>query len=339
MTAPRIIDLRSDTVTRPSAGMRAAMAEAEVGDDVLGEDPSVNRLQTRAAELLGQEAALFVPSGSMANQIALLLHCRPGDEVIVGEGAHTAFHEAGGASALAGVQLIPVGRGGTFTGDDVASAAHAESRLGAGTSLVCVENTHNRGGGRVWSDEALASVVEAARARQLALHLDGARLLNAAVATGRSLADLARPFDTVAFAFSKGLGAPVGSVIAGRWPDIDRAARLRKMLGGAMRQSGILAAGALWALDHNMERLVADHANARLIAERLAAVPGLVVDVTNVQTNIVMVDVSPRLEQRGVRAFPFGLRRLRLVTHLDVDREACEEATARIAELVRELRG
>jgi threonine aldolase len=345
------IDLRSDTVTRPSVQMRAAMASAEVGDDVLGDDPTINRLQRRMATLLGQEAALFVPSGSMANQIALLLHCRPGDEVIVGEGAHTAFHEAGAASAIAGVQLVAVGhgRGGTFTGDHIRAVAKSEDRMGPPTRLVCVENTHNRGGGTVWPAADLESVVQSARAHGLALHLDGARLVNAAVASGTTLADLAIPFDTVAFAFSKGLGAPVGSVIAGRWPDIDRAARLRKMLGGGMRQSGILAAAALWALDHNMNRVVEDHVNARWLAERLTAISGITIDLARVQTNIVMVDVAPSLppvaeivallEARGVRTLAFGPRRIRLVTHLDVDRGACEEAALRIAQTLSAFGG
>lgn len=347
--APPAIDLRSDTVTRPSPGMRAAMAAAEVGDDVLGDDPTVERLQRRAAALLGHEAAVFVPSGSMANQIALLIHCDRGDEVIVGEGAHMAFHEAGAASAIAGVQLVTAanGRGnGTFTGDDVAALTRSASdrRLTPPTSLVCVENTHNRGGGTVWSEDELNGVVAAARARGLALHLDGARLLNAAVACGRPPADLAALFDTVTFAFSKGLGAPVGSVIVGRWPDMERAARLRKMLGGGMRQSGIIAAGALWALDHNIERIVEDHRNARLLAERLALLPGLTVHLDRVQTNIVMADLAPalppaaalvaRLDARGVRVLAFGVRRLRLVTHLDVDRAACETAADRLAEVI-----
>jgi threonine aldolase len=341
------IDLRSDTVTRPSAAMRAAIAAAEVGDDVLGEDPTVERLQRRAAELLGHEAALFVPSGTMANQIALLLHCRHGDEVLVSRGAHTAYHEAGAAAAIAGVQLVAIGDddSGVFSGDDVAAAAHVESRLGAPTTLVCVENTHNRGGGTVWPVSALEGVAAAARARGLALHLDGARIVNAAVATGVAPSALASPFDTVALAFSKGLGAPAGSVIAGRWTDIHRATRLRKMLGGAMRQAGVLAAAALWALEHNCQRIADDHRNARLLADRLAALPGLVVDPARVATNIVMVDLPAplpsaaemvsRLEARGVRTLAFGPRRLRLVTHLDVDRDACLEAAARFAEAVR----
>jgi threonine aldolase len=260
-----------------------------------------------------------------------------------------AFHEAGAPSAIAGVQLIPVGAGrnGTFTGEDVAAAAKTESRLAPPTRLVCVENTHNRGGGTAWRRNDLNSVVETARRHGLALHLDGARLLNACVATRTTPADLAAPFDTIAFAFSKGLGAPVGSVIAGRAADMDRAARLRKMLGGGMRQSGILAAGALWALDHNVDRIRDDHDNARLLAERLAGIAGLTVDLAQVGTNIVMVDLATtlppasdvvaRLDAHGVRTLPFGPRRIRLVTHLDVDRAACEEAVKRIAAVLTTL--
>ncbi len=347
---PTAIDLRSDTVTRPSVGMRAALAAAEVGDDVLGDDPTVDRLQRRVAALLGQQASLFVPSGSMANQIALLIHCRPGDEVIVGEGAHTAFHEAGAASAIAGVQLVTVGPGrdGTFTGEDVAAATKLESRLAPPTRLVCVENTHNRGGGIVWSQGDLDDVIQTARGRGLALHLDGARLMNAAVACGRSAAELAAPFDTVAFAFSKALGAPVGSVIAGRISDIEHAARLRKMLGGGMRQVGILAAAALWALDHNVDRIAEDHANARLLAERLADLAGVSVNLSRVQTNIVMADLGESLppaahivaalDAQGVKVLAFAPRRIRLVTHLDVDRPACQEAADRIADVLARLR-
>ncbi|MES1209852.1 MAG: threonine aldolase family protein, partial [Pseudomonadota bacterium] len=268
-TSPSIIDLRSDTVTRPSPGMRAAMAAAEVGDDVLGDDPTVNELQRRTADLLGTETSLFVPSGSMANLIAVMLHCRPGDEVIVGQGAHIAFHEVGSAAALAGVQLVAVGDAGTFTADDIVGAARRGGRLEPPTRLVAVENTHNRAGGAVWNRETLSGVIQAARERDLRLHLDGARALNAAVASGCSVVELCAGFDTVSFAFSKGLGAPIGSVLAGRWPDIDRATRLRKMLGGAMRQAGVVAAAALWALDHNQHHIVTDHENARVLADGL----------------------------------------------------------------------
>lgn len=340
------IDLRSDTVTRPSPAMRAAMAAAEVGDDVFAEDPTVNHLEERAAAFLGKEAALFVPSGSMANQIALKVHCEPGDDVIIGEGAHNYLYEAGAAGAIAGVQFTIVGQGGLFTGHDVEAAwkdpayhGHAPSRL------VCVENTHNRGGGVVWSQAEVERIAARARARQMAVHLDGARLCNAAVATGASAAALAAPFDTVSLCFSKGLGAPVGSVIAGSKAHIARAHRFRKMLGGGMRQAGILAAGALYALEHNVTRLTEDHAHARLLAEHLAGIPGISVDLARVQTNIVLLDLAPplpaaievaeRLREKGILCLPFGPRRLRLVTHLDVDRAACLRATDGLVSVLR----
>ncbi len=337
-----MIDLRSDTVTRPSAGMRAAMAAAEVGDDVFGEDPTINRLQERAAALLGKEAALYVASGTMANQIGLKVHCQPGDDVIVGEGTHSMGSESGAAGALAGVQLSVIGQGGLFTAAEAEAAFKGTDNVhNAPTRLIVVENTHNRGGGIVWPQAQVLDVAAFARRRGLSLHLDGARLCNAAVATGRSPAELAAPFGTATLCFSKGLGAPVGSIIAGSRPLVARALRFRKMLGGGMRQAGILAAAALYALDHNVDRLAEDHANARLIAERLADVPGLRVDLARVQTNIVMVDMDPprpaaaeavaRLHARGLMCIAFGPRRLRLVTHLDVDRAACEAAAQIIA--------
>jgi threonine aldolase len=341
-----VIDLRSDTVTSPPAAMRAAMAAAEVGDDVFGEDPTVNRLQERAAALLGKEAALFVPSGSMANQIAIKVHCQPGDEVIVGEGAHNNLYESGAAGAIAGVQLSVAGRGGLFTAADVDAIYKPGSNHNyAPTRLICIENTHNRGGGLVWRSREVAQIVELARARGVPLHLDGARLCNAAVAQGAAVATLAAPFDTVSMCFSKGLGAPVGSVIAGTKAHIDRAHRFRKMLGGGMRQAGILAAAALWALDHNIDRLAEDHANARMLAERLAEQPGLSINLERVETNIVLVDLAASLpaadvaaaalRTAGVRCLPFGPRRLRLVTHLDVNRAACERAATIMAQTLQ----
>jgi threonine aldolase len=336
-----MIDLRSDTVTRPSPAMRAAMAAAEVGDDVFGDDPTVNRLQERAAALLGKEAALFVPSGSMANQIAMKVHCQPGDGVIVGEHAHTMVHEGGGGSVISGVQFAVAGRGGLYTARDLEAAYQAPDAYGAVPSrLVCVENTHD---GVVWPQHDVDAVAAFARDHGLALHLDGARLANAAVAQGVSLAALAAPFDTVSMCFSKGLGAPVGSVLAGRRALVERGHRVRKMLGGGMRQAGILAAAALHALDHNLDRLAEDHASARLLAERLTSVLGLSVDLARVQTNMVMVDlaatlpaaaeVEARLAERGVLCLAVGPRRLRLVTHLDVDRAACERAVDVFASL------
>jgi threonine aldolase len=338
------VDLRSDTVTRPSPGMRAAMAAALVGDDVLGEDPTINRLQAEVAALLGHEAALFVPSGSMANQIALKVHCEPGDEVIVADGAHMSWHEMNAATAIAGVHLFAVGQGGLFDGAEVEAAFKPASTLASPTRLVSIENTHNRAGGVVWPRERLHSVVTAARRLDLRLHLDGARLMNAATAMGCPPAELSRPFDTVALAFSKGLGAPVGSVIAGARPLIERAHRFRKMLGGGMRQAGVLAAAALYALEHNVPRLAEDHANARFLAEDLARVPGLSVDPAAVMSNIVMVDLDARLPPvrdiiarlgaEGILCFAFGARRIRLVTHLDVDREGCARAAAAFAKVV-----
>jgi threonine aldolase len=341
-----LIDLRSDTVTKPSPGMRKAMAEAEVGDDVFGEDPTVNRLQERAAALLGKEAALFVPSGSMANQVALKVHCQPGDEVIVGEGAHNYLYEAGAGGAIAGVQFAIVGHGGTFTARDVEATIKPASNHGLpSTRLVCVENTHNRGGGVAWSPREVSDIAALARARGLALHLDGARLLNAALASSARPAELAAPFDTASLCFSKGLGAPVGSILAGSKAHMDRAHRFRKMMGGGMRQAGVLAAAALWALDHNVERLAEDHANARLLGERLAGVKGLSVNLDRVVSNIVLVDLATdlpvgeaavaALRARGVLCLAVGPRRLRLVTHLDVSRAECERAAGLFAEALR----
>jgi threonine aldolase len=344
MTQP--IDLRSDTVTRPSAAMRVVMAEAPVGDDVFGEDPTINLLQERAAAFLGKEAALYVPSGSMANQIALKVHCQPGDDIIIGEGAHNLRYESGGAGAIAGVQATTVGRGGMFTARDVEAAFKpAENHSYAPTRLVCVENTHNTGGGVVWAQRDLSEISAFARERGIATHLDGARLNNAAIAQGTTASVLAAPFDTVSMCFSKGLGAPVGSVIAGSKNAIGRAHRFRKMLGGGMRQAGILAAAALYALEHNVDRLADDHANARLLAERLATLPGLSVNLERVQTNIVMLDLATwlpaapdavlALRGAGVLCLATGPRRLRLVTHLDVDRAACERAVSLFAEALK----
>ncbi len=338
------VDLRSDTVTRPSPGMRAAMAAAEVGDDVLGDDPTVIRLQERAAELLGQEAALFVPSGTMANQTALKVHCEPGDDVLACDGAHLMWYEAGAAGAIAGVQIRSIGRAGRFSADEVAAAYQAGGPTQPATRLVCVENTHNRSGGVVWPRRDLDEVVATARRLGMRLHLDGARLLNAAVAVDEPPDALARGFDTVSMCFSKGLGAPVGSVIAGSKALMARALRFRRMLGGGMRQAGVLAAAAIYALDHNVERLAQDHANARWLAARLATVPGLLVDAAP-PSNIVMVDLGPglptarelsaRLATRGVLCLPFAERRVRLVTHLDVDRAGCERAAEELTNAVR----
>ncbi|MFH0902976.1 MAG: GntG family PLP-dependent aldolase, partial [Pseudomonadota bacterium] len=239
------IDLRSDTVTLPTLAMREAMAKAIVGDDVYGEDPTVNRLQERVAELLGTEAALFVPSGTMSNQIAMKLHTRPGDEVLAGEGSHCWQYESGGAAALAGVQIRIIGREGLFTASDVEAAINPGDDHYAQTRMVWLENTHNRAGGRIWPTREVDAILELARSRRLEAHLDGARIWNAAVATGKSERDLVAGFQTVSVCLSKGLGAPVGSLLCGSRASILEAHRIRKMLGGGMRQAGILAAGAL----------------------------------------------------------------------------------------------
>jgi threonine aldolase len=334
-----VVDLRSDTFTRPTPAMRAAMAGAEVGDDVWGDDPTAIALEAKAAALLGKEAALFVPSGTMANQIALLLHCRPGDEVIVGRGAHTRLYESGAGAAWAGVQFAEVGAAdGTFTADDVDAAALPADRNLPRTRLVAVENTHNRGGGRVWPRAQLDGVVARARAGGLALHLDGARIWNAAVATGRPEHELAAPFDTVSACFSKGLGAPVGSVIAGGRDDVERARRFRKMLGGGMRQVGILCAAALYALDNHRARLAEDHANARRLAAGIAGIAGVRVDAHRIETNIVIfevagvpaAEVARRTEASGVRLHAIAPTRLRAVTHLDVDAAGIDRAIAAV---------
>jgi threonine aldolase len=339
------IDLRSDTVTSPSPAMRQAMAAAPVGDDQYGEDPSVNRLQERIAELLGKEAALFVPSGTMANQIGLKILTRPGDDVVVGDEAHIVWHESGAAAANSGVQFTVVGRGGLFTAADLRAAYKPPGHIVfPPTTVVAVENTHNRGGGVVFPQQEAVAVCAAARELGLASYLDGARLFNAAAATGSSLADLAAPFDVVSVALSKGLGCPVGSLVAGRRDDISRAVRARRMFGGAMRQSGILAAAGLYALEHNFSRLAEDHANARLIAERLAGLRGVTLDLATVQSNIVifrMAEGAPdaaaivaRAQEAGVLVSAFGVRTVRAVTHLDVNRGHCRRAADLLAEFI-----
>jgi threonine aldolase len=339
------IDLRSDTVTLPSPGMRRAMAAAPVGDDQYGEDPSVNRLQEEIAELLGKEAALFVPSGTMANQIGLKILTRPGDEVVLGDEAHIVWHESGAGAANSGVQFTVVGRGGVFTAADLRAAYKPPGHIVfPPTSVVAIENTHNRGGGVVFPQHEVVAVCDTARELGLASYLDGARLFNAAAACGRSLAELAAPFDLVSVALSKGLGCPVGSLIAGRRDDMSRARRARRMFGGAMRQSGILAAAGLYALEHNLARLSEDHANARLLAERLVGLRGVSLDLATVQSNIVIfrmeegapdaATIVAHAQETGVLVSAFGVRIVRAVTHLDVTREQCRRAADLLAEII-----
>ena len=327
-------DLRSDTVTKPSAAMREAMAQAPVGDDVYREDPTVSALETRVAEIVGMEAALFVPSGTMANQIALLCHCRPGDEVVTGVGSHCAYYESGAAPAWSGVQFEQVGEGGLFGASDVVDAIKPRAYYCPHTRLVVVENTHNRAGGRVFPQADVVAIAEVARREQLALHLDGARVWNAAVASASDEATLCAPFDSVSVCFSKGLGAPVGSAICGSAELVERALRFRKMLGGGMRQVGVLAAAALYAVEHHRARVADDHRAAKLLAEKAALVSG--VDVAPPETNIVNLTVSVEAErvvqaarERGVLFSAIGPHQLRLVTHLDVSGDAMVEATTR----------
>jgi threonine aldolase len=339
------IDLRSDTVTRPSAAMRAAMAAAPVGDDQYGEDPTVNALQERVAALLGKEAAIFLPSGTMANQVALRTLTRPGDDVLVSRESHAVWHEMGGSAANAGVQFTEIGARGVFDAADVLAARKARGHpIYPPTTLVEVENTHNRSGGVVVPQDVCVRVCAAAREQGLATFLDGARLWNAAVASRRKEAELAAPFDLCAVSLSKGLGAPGGSLLAGARATIDLAIRYRRMFGGAMRQSGIYAAAGLYALDHNVARLAEDHANARRFAERLAKSPRIALDLATVQTNIIVFGLAPdapdgaavvaAARARGVLVFAFGPRTVRAVTHLDVSRAQVDEAAEVLAGIV-----
>jgi len=331
------VDLRSDTVTRPSPAMREAMMRAEVGDDVFGEDPTVNRLQEVVADLLGKEAALFVPSGTMGNEICLKALTQPGDEVVCEAGCHFFNYESGAPGLLAGVVLRPlVGDHGVFTAAQVEAVLHPPVDHFAPTRVIAVENTHNSGGGTVFPLAEIERLRGLADQHGLKMHLDGARLWNASVASGVPLRDWARHFDSVSVCFSKGLGAPVGSAVVGSHDFIAVAHRYRKAFGGGMRQVGILAAACLYALEHNQERLQEDHANARRLAEALADLPGLHVDLDRVETNIVLIDIAAsgrstgqaldELRQEGVLLVPFGPTTLRAVTHLDVTRADVERA-------------
>ena len=340
-----LIDLRSDTVTQPSPGMRAAMAAAPVGDDQFGEDPTVNLLQARVAALLGKEAALWLPSGTMANQVALRALTRPGDDVVVSQESHAVWHETGGSAANAGVQLTAIGQKGCFTAEEFLAAVKPRGHmLYPPTTLVEIENTHNRSGGIVFPQDEAERICAAAAARDIASYLDGARLWNVAAATGRHLDELAAPFDLVSVALSKGLGAPGGSLLAGSGDLIGRCVRYRRMLGGAMRQAGIFAAAGLYALDHNLGRLAEDHANARVIAERLTRSSRIMLDMATVRSNILVFGLAAgapdaaavvsRAKDRGVLILAFGPRTIRAVTHLDVSRQACERAANVLIEVV-----
>ncbi len=334
----RTIDLRSDTVTRPTAAMRRAIAEAEVGDDVYGEDPSVNRLQDIAAERVGKEAALFVPTGTMANQIAIRSHTRHGDVVLATEGAHLLRYESGAAAALSGVQVKTIGSGDAPDAGELRAAIPPIDAHNAPATLLALEISHNAHGGTVPSLEVVRDLTSAARERGLATHLDGARLFNAEVATGTSVAAWASAFDTVSFCLSKGLGAPVGSLVCGTRDQVARIHRMRKMFGGGMRQAGVLAAAGIYALEHHVERLAEDHENARSLAEGLAAA-GLDV-VRPPQTNILLFEVGDApafvgaARERGVLVNAMTATRVRALTHLDVDRADVREALERLRSLV-----
>jgi threonine aldolase len=341
----RIIDLRSDTVTRPSPGMREAIAGAEVGDDVLGDDPTVLRLEKRMAALLGKEAALFVPSGTMANTLSLISQTVPGDEVILDRNCHIFNYEAGGASAIGGLQLLTMeGKGGLLPLDLLPSAVRPANVHHPRTTVVAVENTHNRAGGRIYPFDQIEAVSSFARERDLRLHMDGARLANASVATGIGFERYGALADTVTFCFSKGLGAPVGSIMMSDRRTIERARHWRKRLGGGMRQVGILAAACLYALDNNIDRLAVDHERARAIGSIIESVPRFEL-VFPVETNIIIFrladdsgdieQLKAELEREGVLALTFGGRFMRMVTHLDV----ADDAVSRLDDVLKRIAG
>ena len=341
-----MIDLFSDTLTRPTPEMRRFMCEAEVGDEQKGEDPTVNRLQEMVAELLGKEAAVYLPSGTMCNEIALKVHTRPGDEVLADRTSHLIHFEGGGPGLLSGVLVSALdGDRGVFTGAQVRAGAHGRSRYAPHTRLVSIENTSNLGGGRVWPLAAVEDVSAAARGLGLATHMDGARLLNAVVASGTPARAYATAVDSAWIDFSKGLGAPVGACLAGSRAFIEEAWRYKQALGGAMRQAGIIAAGGVYALRHHVGRLAEDHEHARLLARGIADLPGIALDPALVETNIVIFDVTAPgltaaaladrlLAEAQVRLSVMGERRLRAVTHLDVSRKQIETAVDAFAQVL-----
>jgi len=337
------IDLRSDTVTRPTPEMRRAMAEAEVGDDVLGDDPTVARLERRTADILGKEAAVYMPSGTMTNQVAIRTWTEPGDEIILEASGHSYFYESGGPAALAGVMCCLIeGERGLFTADQMRAVLRPKNEHFPRTKLVAIENTHNRGGGTVWPLDQIADVAAAARQAGLKMHLDGARLWNAAVASGTPEKRYAEPFDSVSVCFSKGLGAPIGSALAGSAEFVARARRFRKMFGGGMRQAGIIAAGALYALEHHRRRLAEDHAGAKRLAEGIAPLEGIEIDPETVETNIVVFAVTgmpaaelvERLGAVGVLVLARDARTIRAVTNLNVTAGQIDETIEKFAAIL-----
>jgi threonine aldolase len=340
------VDLYSDTQSRPSAEMRRFMLDAEVGDEQRGEDPSVNRLCQMVTDLLGMEAAVFLPSGTMCNEIAYRVHCEPGDEIIVDKTGHALHFETGGPAALSGVMTRPLdGVRGIFSAEQVKAAIRKRGRHHPASRLLSVENTSNLGGGTVWPLERIREVTSIARDAGLSTHLDGARLMNAVIASGVAARDFAAPFDSAWICLTKGLAAPVGAVLAGSAGFIDRAWRFKHQFGGAMRQAGLIAAAGIYALENHVQRLADDHANAKVFAELISDIPGIDVDLESVQTNMVYFDtaasgigaaeVGRRLLERGVRIGDIDNTLMRAVTHIDVDRAGVEEAARALAEVIK----
>ncbi len=345
----QLIDLRSDTITRPTPEMRRAIFEAEVGDDVYGEDPTVNRLEARAAEITGKEAAVYVPSGTMGNQTAIKTHTQQGQEIIVHERSHVVRYEMGGPAQLSGcVTWTLASEGGILSWEKIEPYIRTSSDHFGGTGLISVENSHNSCGGRVYPQPVLDEICDGAHDRGLKVHMDGARVFNAATYLGTPVRDVVAKVDSVMFCLSKGLGAPVGSMLAGSGEFIERARLVRKILGGSMRQAGILAAAGLVALEKSPAGLQTDHDNARLIAESLATMPGIAIDASKVQTNIVIYDVSgtgmtgkelsAKLKERGVLSNAISEYQMRMLTHFDVNREQCERAMEVVKEVLVESR-
>ncbi len=343
--ARELIDLWGDSITKPTSEMKKFMMEAEVGNEVEGEDPTTDRLCEMVADLLGKEKGLFVPSGTMANEIAFRVFCRPGDEIILDQSAHPLHSEVGGPAALSGATTRPVaGERGVFTGEQLEGAIRPASRQNPRSRLVSVEQTTNLGGGKVWPIEIINDVAKTAHKHGLFLHLDGARLLNAVVASGTSAKDFAAPFDSVFIALTKGLGCPIGSVLAGSKDFIEEAWRWRQQFGGGMRQVGIVAAAGIYALENNIERLSEDHENAQVLAKGLSNIPTVQIDPFDVETNIVHFgvagaslsapEISQRLEEKGVRIRAIGPTRMRALTQLEVDRADIDKAVAIFADVV-----
>ncbi|MEO1636343.1 MAG: low-specificity L-threonine aldolase [Cyanobacteria bacterium J06631_9] len=338
-----MIDLRSDTVTQPTAAMRQAMMQAPVGDDVMGDDPTVNELEAYVADLLGKEAAVYMPSGTMTNQVALRSHTQPGDEIVLEAEAHIYYYEGGGPAALSGVscRLLP-SDGGVFSAAAVEQTLRPQDPHFPKTRLVCVENTHNRSGGRIFPLKTIREIARVCQQKSLKLHMDGARFWNACIATGISEADYARPFDTLSVCFSKGLGAPVGSALVGTAEQMQIARRFRKMFGGGMRQAGMIAAGALYALQHQRDRLAEDHENAKLLAKGLQGIKSVEIDPIAVETNIVNFEVAGQvaeevvkaLRAEGIGVLATGPHKIRAVTNLMVKQGQIQQVVDAVSKIV-----